>query len=69
MAKEKKDEKADKPTPIASTYYAAHDKAGWSVHRVDVYPGPRFESSEVVKPTAMLIAADRLRVLLAGVGP
>lgn len=66
MAKEKKDEKAP---PIATTYYATHDKEGWRVMRLDVYPGPRFEASEVMKHSQMLVASERLKVLLERVLP
>lgn len=67
MAKQEK--KDEKPAPVTSTYYATHDKDGWHVMRLDVYPGSRFEASEVMRHPHMLVASERLRVLLERVLP
>jgi hypothetical protein len=61
--------KDEKPAPIATTYYATREGQMWRITRVQVFPGPRFESATHFKHPDMLVVSERLRVLLEQVLP
>lgn len=55
------------PTPKveAVTYYAKTDGKAWEVRKVEVLADGSYRATKVVGPCSLLIARDRMRVLLS----
>jgi hypothetical protein len=66
MAKQEK--KAEAPKPTAVTYYGERHGTGYRIMRVDVYAGGETRATECYANPQRVVAAERLRVLLLGVG-
>lgn len=63
----------EKPKPIATTYYPLSTGKEWQVWQVDVYKGEdgktRTEQAPVYSHGSLVVARQRLMVLLDGVLP
>lgn len=68
MAKQVETKKAEAPKPVTTTYYGERHEGGYRIMRVDVYPGGETKTTECYTNPQRAVAAERLRVLLLGVG-